>query len=173
MSDLLFCCFQKIFFVFCRIFIGPLRKVAHLTKKINEEIMKNHTRLPPFAHKNTLRKCLHFSLIRVNNWKFWTEPLWVGFQWTKPPQLGSSLSGQKRRYNFSTKNCSKRATEYLSIFYYTKRACVDTKINEGYEHTERYYSQALQVPHSHSNLSLLSFPKGGKFCTEPLWVGFP
>ena len=116
MSDLLFCCFQKIFFVFCRIFIGPLRKVAHLTKKINKEIMKNHTRLPPFAHKNTLRKCLHFSLIRVNNWKFWTEPLWVGFQWTKPPQLGSSLSGQKRRYNFSTKNCSKRATEYLSIF---------------------------------------------------------
>ena len=35
MSDLLFCCFQKIFFVFCRIFIGPLRKVVHLTKKIN------------------------------------------------------------------------------------------------------------------------------------------
>ena len=34
------------------------------------------------------------------------------------------------------------------------------KLNEGYEHTERYYSQALQVPHSHSNLSLLSFPKG-------------
>ena len=127
MSDLLFCCFQKIFFVFCRIFIGPLRKVPHLTKKINEEIMKNHTRLPPFAHKNTLRKCLHFSLIRVNNWKFWTEPLWVGFQWTKPPQLGSSLSGQKRRYNFSTKNCSKRATEYLSIFHYIKQACVDTK----------------------------------------------
>ena len=68
MSDLLFCCFQKIFFVFCRIFIGPLCKVAHLTKKINKEIMKKTILgYPLFAHKNTLRKCLHFSLIRVNN----------------------------------------------------------------------------------------------------------
>ena len=65
MSDLFFCCFQKIFFVFCRIFIGLLCKVVHLTKKINGKIMKDYTRLTPFAHKNTLRKCLHFSLIRV------------------------------------------------------------------------------------------------------------
>ena len=66
MSDLFFCCFQKIFFVFCRIFIGLLCKVVHLTKKINGKIMKDYTRLTPFAHKNTLRKRLHFSLIRVS-----------------------------------------------------------------------------------------------------------
>ena len=34
------------------------------------------------------------------------------------------------------------------------------KLNEGYEHTERYYSQALQVPHSHINLSTIILSKG-------------
>ena len=66
MSDLFFCCFQKIFFVFCRIFIGLPCQVVHLTKKINGKNMKDYTRLTPFAHKDTLRKCLHFSLIRVS-----------------------------------------------------------------------------------------------------------
>ena len=87
----------------------------------------------------------------------------------KTPTVRVKLKADRNEDIILVPKIVQRGRQSISpFFHYIKRACVDTKLNEGYEHTERYYSQALQTPHFHSNLALLSFPRGGKFCTEPL-----